>query len=165
MVTIHHDWYPSHESGSGNRVVCDPLSTKNTRGDLLSKELGKKLGFYNHASALVRTERPNWEITLPIIVRSMLVAPDGNAGELILVAGIVEGDTTDDWARAGQLQSQAKLFVLDGTDGRTRAEYNLPACPIFDGMSAAEGYLLIPLTDGQLTCLSSLSTSNRRPSQ
>jgi outer membrane protein assembly factor BamB len=159
------DWYPQHVSGEGDRIVCDPFTTKNERADRLSKELGKELGFYNNASGFVRTKKPRWDITLPIIVRSLLVAPNDAAGELVLAAGIVEGDNKEDWARAGQLQSQAKLFVLDGTDGRTLAEYDLPACPVFDGMSAAEGCLLIPLTDGQLTCLSSLSMSNRRPSQ
>jgi len=148
-----HDWYPGHKNGSGNRIVCDPFTTKNERGDKLPKELGKKLGFYNHASALVRTAKPTWEITLPIIVRSMLVAPDGKGGELVFIAGIVEGANVVDWVRAAQLQSQAKLYVLKGSDGQKLSELDLPACPVFDGLSAAHGKLLAALVNGQLVSL------------
>ena len=49
------------------------------------------------------------------------------------------------------------LQVHKGTDGKLLAEYELPACPVFDGMSAAGGRLLIPMVSGELACFDRLS--------
>jgi hypothetical protein len=38
------------------------------------------------------------------------------------------------------------------TDGKLLAEYDLPACPVFDGMSAADGKLLVPMVSGEVAC-------------
>ena len=46
------------------------------------------------------------------------------------------------------------LRVVSTEDGATLAEHELPAPPVFDGMSAAEGRVLIALRDGTVVCWS-----------
>ena len=82
----------------------------------------------------------------------MLVAPDGNGGELVLSAGIVEGTTKAEWEKSLYYEGPGKLLVHRGADGRQLAAYDLPACPVYDGLSAADGKLLIPLMNGQIAC-------------
>jgi hypothetical protein len=84
-----------------------------------------------------------------------LAAPDPEHGELLFSAGIVEGTTVEQWDKSTYFIGPGKLQVHGGKDGKLLAEYDLPACSVFDGMAAAEGCLLISLTDGQLACLSS----------
>jgi len=146
-------WYPTHKPGSGNRIVADSYDHSNTAGDRTTPEQRKTLGVSPNAGALVRTALPLWETTVPIIVRAMLVAPDGKGGELLFTAGIVEGATRSEWDKSSYYIGPGKLMVHNGADGRLLAEYELPACPVFDGMSAAEGQLLITLIDGSLLCL------------
>jgi outer membrane protein assembly factor BamB len=146
-------WYPTHKPGSGNRIVADSYDHSNTAGDRTTPEQRKTLGVSPNAGALVRTALPLWETTVPIIVRAMLVAPDGKGGELLFTAGTVEGATRSEWDKSSYYIGPGKLMVHNGADGRLLAEYELPACPVFDGMSAAEAQLLITLIDGSLLCL------------
>ncbi len=47
------------------------------------------------------------------------------------------------------------LCAVDKTDGRELAQRKLPSPPVFDGMIAAAGKLLIALKDGSVVCLGS----------
>jgi len=105
----------------------------------------------------VRTAAPLWETTVPLIVRAMLVAPDGQGGELVFTAGIVEGSTPAEWDKSTAYVGPGKLLVHNGADGQALAAYDLPACPVFDGMSAADGRMLIALVNGQVICMSARS--------
>jgi hypothetical protein len=109
--------------------------------------LGDK-GFYRMAD-------PLWETSTPIIIRAFLAAPDAEQGELLFSGGIVEGTTLEQWDKSTYFIGPGKLQVHGGKDGKLLAEYDLPACPVFDGLSAADGCLLVSLVDGQLACLSS----------
>jgi hypothetical protein len=145
--------YAKHEPGSGNRIVADSLDVENLAGGKrkevlnLTGGLGDK-GFYRMAD-------PLWETPTPIIIRAFLASPDAEQGELLFSGGIVEGTTLEQWDKSTYFIGPGKLQVHGGKDGKLLAEYDLPACPVFDGMSAADGCLLISLTDGQLACLSS----------
>ncbi len=145
-------WYPTHAPGSGNRLVADFFDHLNTSGALASKEILQEFRQYGNAGEVVRTGAPLWESRLPIIVRAMLVAPDGNGGELVFVAGIVEGSTKAEWDKSTNYRGPGKLLVHNGADGKLLAEYDLPACPVFDGMSAASGKLVIPMVNGEVMC-------------
>lgn len=162
-------WYPTHQPGNGNRIVADGYDHSNTAGNLTTPELRKQLHISPTAAALVRTAPPLWEATVPIIVRAMLAAPDSTGGELVLSAEIIEGTTQAEWDESTRYIGPGKLIVHDGAQGRLLAEYDLPACPVFDGMSAADGRLLIALIDGQLLCLRPAedinSTANARGEQ
>jgi hypothetical protein len=45
------------------------------------------------------------------------------------------------------------LRVMSVADGQTVAEQELPARPVFDGLSAARGRLYLSLTNGHVLCL------------
>ncbi len=156
-------WYPTHKPGSGNRLVADSYDHGNTTGDQTTPEMRKRLGTSPNAAALVRTAAPLWSENVPIIVRAMLAAPDGAGGELLFAAGIVEGKTRAEWDKATSYVGPGKLLVHDGTTGRLLAEHDLPACPVFDGMSAAGGRLLLSLVNGEVVCLRPAAQFNAPP--
>ena len=106
----------------------------------------------------------NWKIAHPpVVVRAMTVT-DGK----LLVAG--PPDTVDEkalWGRSnedafGQAMGDqaaalagskgALLWLLDKRDGARKAELRLDATPVFDGMIAANGRILIATTDGHVQC-------------
>ena len=72
----------------------------------------------------------------------------------VLHSGLSAGERLDQWMRI--LRQEAALAGSDGAvlwsvsakDGSKRAEYELPAPPIFDGLSAARGRLYISGMDG-----------------
>ena len=148
-------WYPSHQPGSGNLVLADAFDTPNVRGDRIDREAQQAKGLRNwgNASDYMRTDKPIWQNNVPILVRAMLAAPDGQGGEIVFSAGVVEGKNPEEWERGAEFASQAKLLVHNGADGRLLAEYDLPACPVFDGLSAAEGRLIVPMLNGKVICL------------
>jgi len=44
------------------------------------------------------------------------------------------------------------LRVVSTADGRTVSEQNLDAMPVFDGMSAARGRVIVSLKNGEVQC-------------
>ena len=147
--------YAAHAPGDGNRIVADRLDVENLPPGMMDKEQVRKLKVPTIDKALNRTAEPLWTTETPIIIRAFLAAPDAEQGELLFSGGIVEGTTLEQWDKSTYFIGPGKLQVHGGKDGKLLAEYDLPACPVFDGLSAAEGCLLISLVDGQLACLSS----------
>lgn len=145
--------YATHRPGAGNRIVADSLDTENLPGELVDDEIKQRLGVYGTQKSILRTDAPLWQSPTPIIVRAMLAAPNGQGGELVYVAGIVEGKTVEDWDQSTRFIGPGKLQVFDGADGALLGEYDLPACPVFDGMSSADGRVLVALVDGRVVCL------------
>ena len=47
----------------------------------------------------------------------------------------------------------ARLVAISAGNGKQLASHNLNIPPVFDGMIAVSGRLLIALTDGSLVCL------------
>jgi len=47
----------------------------------------------------------------------------------------------------------ALLMAVSASDGTELAKYRLSACPVFDGMAAANGRLYLSLVDGRLLCM------------
>ena len=52
------------------------------------------------------------------------------------------------------------MFEVDRTNGSLKSGYRLPTTPVFDGMAAAYGKLLVSLTDGSLVCLGETTSGN-----
>jgi hypothetical protein len=153
--------YATHTPGSGNRIVADAFEIQNLPGDLVAAQLDdetttKEEIDWTHKGqkAFSRTRKALWKTPTPVIVRALLAAPDGQGGELIFAAGIVEGRNAAEWDRSIHYEGPGKLQVFRGADGKVLTEYDLPACPVFDGLSAAEGRLLVPMVNGQVQCMS-----------
>ena len=145
--------YARHVPGSGNVVVAEELDTENLAGGIYNEKFDRKGGLGD--KQFERVSDPLWEAQTPVILRSILVAPDGRGNELVFTAGIVEGTSVEEWDKSTYFIGPGKLQVHSGETGELRAEYDLPACPVFDGMSAANGKLLIPMVNGQVICLQS----------
>jgi hypothetical protein len=46
----------------------------------------------------------------------------------------------------------AALLLVDTTDGKQMAKYDLASSPVFDGMIAAQGRIFAALENGSLVC-------------
>ena len=85
-----------------------------------------------------------WSADTPMQVRAMVLA-----GDVIFAAGPVAGDPREGNAAQGTLLA---AFATD--DGRELSRLPLPAAPVFDGMAAAGGELVLTLEGGKVVCLS-----------
>jgi hypothetical protein len=113
-------------------------------------------GYLRHPE---RQVRPRWEREIPLHVRTMALA-----GRTLFVAGppnvVKEGppETFLNRSRLSALQAQAALDAWEGRsgallwavsseDGTKLAERELKALPVWDGMAATEGALLLACAD------------------
>ncbi len=91
---------------------------------------------------------PVWHQWLPVRVQAMVLA-----GPTLAVCGppdvVKEGDPMA--AFEGRLGS--RLCTFSAEDGKTLARQDLEETPIFDGMIAAEGRLLLCTQDGDVICM------------
>jgi outer membrane protein assembly factor BamB len=88
-----------------------------------------------------------WSFSFPMHVRAMLLA-----GQKLFAAG-----AKGDWTRsqdAFEGRQGIALIAVSAENGKTIAEYELPALPVFDGMAAANGRLYLSDINGNLTCFS-----------
>jgi len=133
----------------------------------IDKSLGLPSG---PRAAIKKTYDCKWENTSPpLLVRAMVSTKDR-----LFVAGprdtMDEGDFSRNTAAAAyrkielELQKQSDvwkgkegglLHAVSKKDGTRVAELKLDAIPVFDGMIAVEGRLLISLTSGRVICLGS----------
>ncbi|HID22854.1 MAG TPA: hypothetical protein EYP14_10710, partial [Planctomycetaceae bacterium] len=100
----------------------------------------------------VRTRPAKWQEMIPLRIRAMVLA-----GPYLFVAGVPDQVPPEDpWAPfEGRLPG--KLQVFSATDGKLLRSYDLPASPVFDGLSAVRGRLYLSLKDGRLLCFASAS--------
>ncbi|WP_460166964.1 outer membrane protein assembly factor BamB family protein [Thermostilla marina] len=105
-----------------------------------------------------------WTQKLPILVRAMVLA-----GDVLFTAGPPDvldesklkrtGLTADDLAavheqeEALQGRHGAELLAISARDGRLLERRTLTQLPIFDGMIAARGRLLVAISDGRIVCI------------
>ena len=91
-------------------------------------------------------DKPEWSKPLPVHVRAMVLA-----GDVIFAAGTgpVPGK-----APAKQNASPLSLLLaISASDGSELARYPIARAPVFNGMAAAGGELLLALENGQLLCM------------
>ena len=101
-----------------------------------------------------------WQTRIPIHAFAMVAASNGLA-----VAGPLDLETPLGGADPMELENPAealaalqgtlgnKLMIISIDDGRTLSEYELPASPSWDGMSAANGKLFVSLKNGRVLCM------------
>ena len=115
-----------------------------------------------------------WKEEVPFHVRAMvLTEPTGQGpGKTLFIAGppdvldetevdmreLMRSDARtrevlDDALAAWEGKYGARLWAVSTSDGGKRAEYELDSLPVFDGMIAAEGRLVVSLADGSVLCM------------
>ena len=95
-----------------------------------------------------RKPHVQWSTPLKVQVRAMVLA---EADGRLFLAGAKGDWITEPDAYDGRLGNV--LMAVSAADGNTLAAYDLPAPPIFDGLSAADGRLYLVLKDGVVLCL------------
>jgi len=91
--------------------------------------------------------RPRWARSVPLLVRAMTLTE-----ERLFVAGPPDSGDISELEDALAGGKGGVLLAVAKADGKTLAEFNLDAPPVFDGMAAAGGRLLLSCTDGRLRC-------------
>jgi hypothetical protein len=97
---------------------------------------------------LSRRRPPAWSDWVPIRIRAMTLA-----GECLFVAGPPDTLKEDDPMASFEGRMGGLIRVYDPRTGKSTREYKLAAPPVFDGMIAAGGNLLIATTDGHVVCM------------
>ncbi len=92
--------------------------------------------------------RSTWLTRIPVRVRAMVLA-----GDRLFVAG--PPDVLDPKDPLGPYEGRfgGVLAVFDAGSGQKLAEHRLSAPPVFNGVAAAQGRLVLCLTDGSVVCL------------
>ena len=75
------------------------------------------------------------------------------AGDNLFIAGTPDVVPEDDPLAAVEGRMGGILKVVSSKDGSTVAEYSLDSHPVFDGLSAADGRLIITTKDGEIICM------------
>lgn len=125
-------WLP--QSGYARREGERPLDSE-------AFGLDKMIGY-------TRAEPPLWKTWLPVRIRAMV-----KAGDTIFVAGAPDVLDEKDPYAAFEGRKGASLVAVSAKDGKKLSEQPLGAPPVFDGLIAAGGRLLVALEDGSLLCL------------
>lgn len=97
-------------------------------------------------------DKPHWSQPVPVHVRALLLA-----GDTIFAAGT--GPAPGLAPEKQDVSPDPLLLVISATDGAELARYRIPATPVFDGMAAADGELLITLENGQILCMTEASSN------
>ena len=87
-----------------------------------------------------------WQRDAGLLARAMVAA-----GETLFLAGPPQQALRSQLAFDGK--RGAMLAAVSLADGKTLGQYKLDALPVYDGLAAARGRLLVSLEDGSLLCL------------
>jgi hypothetical protein len=104
----------------------------------------------NKHTTYARSKPPNWSVMLPIYVRAMI-----KSRESLFLGGAPDTLDPDDPLALFEGRAPGCLWALDPVSGRKKAQLDLPAMPVFDGLAATEGALYLSLNDHTLTCFTS----------
>jgi len=94
-----------------------------------------------------RAEPPEWSLWLPVRIRAMV-----KAGDTLFVAGPSDAFDDEDPHASFEGRAGGRLVAVSAEDGKRLAEQQLDIPPVFDGLVAVRGALLIALEDGSLAC-------------
>jgi outer membrane protein assembly factor BamB len=104
--------------------------------------------------------KPNWADRTSITVRAMVLG-----GDRLAVAGPVDLEKKNPKIMAFTNEKEALsafeghqgilLRVVQASDGRRLSETKIPAMPVFDGLSLANGNLYLACQDGRILCFRS----------
>ena len=140
-----------------SRNFQSPLFTPGDRGYLLFADRNDNEPVLDHRTrgttkgwGFTRTEPPVWHDWVPIRIRGLVLAD-----QQLFAAGVPDVVDPDDPMAAFEGRKGALLRTVSATDGKTLAEQKLDAPPVFDGLIATDGRLLMSTTAGQVICMGS----------
>jgi outer membrane protein assembly factor BamB len=141
---------------SGYKIIAGPLKgSENTSSGGGAKAAGKKrTGNKAGNSRLAKdgfvAPTGGWIADIPLTGNAMI-----KAGDKLFVAGSIVQYPVGQYERtlAGyEGKFGNTLWIASATDGKKLAEYNLDAPPVWDGMAAVQGKLIIGCRDGTMVC-------------
>jgi outer membrane protein assembly factor BamB len=136
------------EKGSRKPVAWLPQSDySRARGNQM-RALGSEAFGLDKMIGYTRAEPPVWKRWLPVRIRAMV-----KAGDTVFVAGPPDVFDEDDPYAAFEGRAGGRLVAVSAADGAKRSEMRLKHPPVFDGMIAAAGRLVVCLHDGSVVCL------------
>ncbi len=140
-----------------SRNMQSPLMTPGEKGYVLlaDRNAGEAVLDYRTRGTTkgwgyTRKDPPVWHRWVPVRIRAMALA-----GETLFVAGPPDVVDPDDPMAAFEGRKGARLRAFAAEDGEPLGELELAAPPVFDGLIAIEGRLLMATTDGRVVCLGS----------
>jgi hypothetical protein len=95
-----------------------------------------------------RAAPPKWSNQVPVRAMGMVLAADK-----LFLAGPPDVMPEDDPYASFEGRLGARLWVVSAADGQRLAEYPLDQIPVFDGMIASGGRLVMSMADGSVRCL------------
>jgi len=101
------------------------------KGDSQADFLGNRQGAYKKL----------WSQTIGIRPRSII-----RAGDMLILGGLPKGKEGNPYAIGGE----GRLQLLSSTDGNSVRELKIASPPVWDGMAAAGGVIVIPCVDGSV---------------
>jgi len=105
------------------------------------------LGF-DRSRATERKSKPVWQQKLPLRVSAMVLA-----GENLFVSGVPDRIDPNDPLASFEGRLGGELYALSASDGTTLSKTPLDSPPIFDGLIAVGGQLLMSTRDGRVMCM------------
>jgi len=73
-------------------------------------------------------------------------------GDRLYLAGTPDKTPSGDFWASYENRRGALLLAVSREDGTVTAEYPLPSEPVYNGIAAARGRLLLSLRDGSVVC-------------
>ncbi len=136
------------EEGARKPVVWLPQSDYERGGGRAVEKLDNPAFGLDKMIGYTRADPPLWTLWLPVRVRAMV-----KAGDALFVAGPPDVLDAADPCAAFEGRKGASLVTVSAGDGKQLAKLSLDAPPVFDGMIAAAGRLLMALENGNLICI------------
>jgi len=137
------------------RVAFSPMFTPGRKGYLLVADenendaiLHEKNWGRDKGMGLSRQCAPVWSDWVTIRIRAMALA-----GDHLFVSGPPDIVDKKDPMASFEGRMGGLVRVNDANTGKNTRQYKLSAPPVFDGMIAAGGNLLLSTTDGRFVCM------------
>ncbi len=112
--------------------------------------VGEKEVFFAAERKATQEKSFLWTTPGDIQVRGMVLAGEGSEKRLFVVGAKGDWVISQD-AYEGKQGNVLRAMSVE--DGKTVAEQEIPALPVFDGLSAARGRLYLSLSSGRVLCL------------
>lgn len=135
------------EAGARKPLAWLPQSDYSRGRDNQIRKLDSPAFGQDKMMGYTRADPPVWKSWLPIRVRAMV-----KTRAALLVAGPPDVYDPKDPFSTFEGRKGARLAVLASDTGDQKFTLDLTAPPVFDGMIAASGCVVLSLTDGRVVC-------------